>query len=51
VSAALIIIPGLCYALAAGVYAYQRNWPLVIVYYHYAGANVGLYLLDRAMAK
>ena len=47
-TAALIVIPGLCYALAAGLYAWQGNWPLVIVYSGYAFANCGLLMLDRA---
>jgi hypothetical protein len=50
-SAALIIFPGLCYAMAACIYAHQKNWPLAITYSGYAWANVGLYWLDRLMAK
>lgn len=42
----LILIPTICYALAAGVYGWSKNWPLCIVYYHYAGANIGLLWLD-----
>ena len=45
----LIVIPGLSYTAATGLYAYQRNWPLVIVYSGYAWANVGLLWLDRLM--
>lgn len=48
---ALILIPTLCYALAAMVYGWQRNWPLVIVYSGYAWANCGLLWLDRLMTK
>lgn len=47
----LLCIPTVSYALAAAVYGYQRNWPLAIVYYHYAGANIGLLWLDRVLAK
>ena len=50
-TAALIIIPGVAYLLAAILYAKQGNWPLVVVYWHYAGANAGLWWLDRLMAK
>jgi hypothetical protein len=48
---ALIVIPGVCYALASLIYLYQKQWPMAIVYWHYAGANAGLYWLDRIMAK
>jgi hypothetical protein len=51
VTAALIIIPGLCYALAAFLYARERNWALMIVYAGYALANCGLLWLDRFQAK
>lgn len=47
----LILIPTLCYALAACLYAWHRNWPLVIVYSGYAWANVGLLWLDRLAPK
>jgi hypothetical protein len=47
----LILAPTICYAAAAVVYGLQKNWPLMIVYYHYAGANIGLLWLDRVMAK
>lgn len=50
-SAAFIIIPGVCYALQALLCASQKNWPMVIVYSGYAFANGGLYWLDRLMAK
>lgn len=48
-TSALIIIPGICYGLAAGMYLAQRNWPLAIVYSGYCWANVGLLWLDRLM--
>jgi hypothetical protein len=47
----LILIPTACYSLAAGLYAFQKNWPMVIVYSGYAWANVGLLWLDRLMAS
>lgn len=47
----LILAPTICYALAAAVYGYQKNWPLMIVYYHYAGANIGLLWLDVRLAS
>lgn len=50
-SFALILIPTACYALAAMIYAAQKNWPLVIVYTGYAWANCGLLWLDRLMPK
>ncbi len=50
-TAALIIIPGVCYLLAALIYAYQQSWPMAIVYSGYAWANAGLWWLDRVMAK
>jgi hypothetical protein len=45
----LLLIPTIAYLLAAMVYVSQKNWPLAIVYYHYAGANIGLLWLDRVM--
>ncbi len=50
-TAALILIPGVCYLLAALIYAWQRQWPMAIIYWHYAGANAGLFWLDKVMAK
>jgi hypothetical protein len=47
VTFALILIPTACYSLAALMYAWQQNWPLVIVYSGYAWANCGLLMLDR----
>jgi hypothetical protein len=46
-TAALILIPTACYALACAAYAYQGNWPLAIVYSGYAFANCGLLMLDK----
>lgn len=45
----LILVPTVAYALAAVVYAHEKNWPLAIVYWHYAGANLGLLWLDRVL--
>jgi hypothetical protein len=50
-TAALIVIPGFCYAFASVMYGMQKNWPLAIVYSGYAWANVGLWWLDRLMVK
>lgn len=50
-SFALILVPTGCYALAALIYAWQKNWPLAITYSGYAWANCGLLWLDRMMAK
>lgn len=47
----LILIPGICYGLAAMGYSFQKNWPMSIVYTGYAFSNCGLYWLDRLMAK
>ena len=47
----LIVVPGICYALAAGLYLKQANWPLAIVYSGYSFSNVGLLWLDRLLAK
>lgn len=45
----LILIPGVCYGLAAVAYAFGKNWPMVIVYSGYAFSNCGLYWLDSLM--
>lgn len=45
----LLLVPTIAYGLAAVVYGLQKNWPLMIVYYHYMGANFGLLWLDRIM--
>ena len=47
----LIIIPGICYALAAGIYLLKSNWALAIVYTGYSIANVGLLWLDKLTSK
>jgi hypothetical protein len=46
VTFALILIPTLCYGIASLTYAWQRNWPLAVVYAGYAFANTGLLALD-----
>lgn len=46
-SAWLIIFVGCIYAYVAAEQAYLGNWPMVIVYGCYAGANVGLWMLAR----
>jgi uncharacterized protein involved in cysteine biosynthesis len=43
----LVLIPTLCYAAAACVYAAGKSWPLAVVYCGYAFANLGLLALDR----
>jgi hypothetical protein len=50
-TAALIIIPGVCYAIASVMYGKQGNWGLAIVYSGYAWANWGLFIVDRALTK
>ena len=47
----LIIIPGICYGLAAGIYMLKSNWPLGIVYFGYSVANIGLLWLDKLTSK
>lgn len=47
----LLLIPAISYLLAGMGYAFQKNWPLMIVYLCYCGANCGLLWLDRLMAK
>jgi hypothetical protein len=47
----LLLVPTVAYGLAAVVYGLQRNWPLMIVYYHYAGANIGLLWLDLQLSR
>jgi hypothetical protein len=46
-----ILVPTVCYAAAAAVYAWKGNYPLAITYSGYAWANVGLLWLDRLMVK
>lgn len=48
---ALIVIPTLCYALAAVAYGLQGSWPMAIVYAGYSFANTGLLALDLMQAK
>lgn len=47
----LILVPTLCYAAAAAMYAWQGQWPLAITYSGYSWANIGLLWLDRVMPK
>lgn len=47
----LVLVPAVSYALATLAYAYQRNWPLVIMYSGYSWAACGALWLDRLMAK
>lgn len=42
-----IVIPTACYAGAACVYAWNRDWPLAVVYTGYAFANCGLMALSK----
>lgn len=48
---ALIIIPTICYGMAAVAYGIHKNWPLAITYFGYAFANCGLIMLDRLLTK
>ena len=50
-TALLLIIPTLCYALASGMYALKSNWPLAITYAGYSCANIGLIWLDQMQAR
>lgn len=45
-TAVLIIVPTICYASAAVMYAIKDNWPLAATYAGYAFANCGLLALD-----
>ena len=47
---ALIVIPGVCYALASLIYAYQQQWPMSVVYAGYSFSNYGLFLIDKALS-
>jgi hypothetical protein len=47
----MVLVPTACYAIAAVAYGIQKNLPLAIVYAGYSVANIGLLMLDRAMAK
>jgi hypothetical protein len=44
---ALILVPTICYGLAAALYGAKGNWPLTVVYLGYSVANVGLLVIDR----
>jgi hypothetical protein len=44
-SAWLIALTGLIYLYVTGEQAYRGNWPLSLMYFGYAFANVGAYLL------
>jgi hypothetical protein len=37
--------------LAGMAYAFQKNWPMLIVYSGYAWANLGLLWLDKVLTK
>lgn len=50
ITGALIIVPGVCYATAALIYAWHHQWPLSIVYAGYAIGNAGLWWLDKLVA-
>lgn len=50
-TAALVIVPGVCYALAALIYSYQGNWPMAIVFSGYSFSNCGLWWLDKITGK
>lgn len=45
-TAALVIVPGLCYMAASVLYGMKANWPLSIMYAGYAFANCGALWLD-----
>lgn len=45
-TAVLVIIPGISYALASFLYASKANWPLAVTYAGYFAGNVGLLMLD-----
>lgn len=40
----LIVLTGLIYLYISGEQTVKGNWPMVVVYFGYALANVGLYL-------
>jgi hypothetical protein len=50
-TAALVIIPGLCYVAASVAYGLQKNWALSVTYFGYFVGNCGLLMLDRMLAK
>jgi len=41
----LIALTGLIYLYVCGEQAYLRNWPLALLYFGYAFANIGAYWL------
>lgn len=45
-TAVLVIVPGISYALASFLYASKANWPLAVTYAGYFIGNCGLLLLD-----
>lgn len=45
-TAALVIIPGICYLAASALYGFKGNGPLAIMYFGYAFANCGALWLD-----
>lgn len=47
----MVLIPAICYGVAAMSYVSQKNWPLAIMYSGYAWAAIGALWLDRIMAK
>ena len=47
----LVLVPTISYATTAGVYLWQKNWPLAIVYAGYSFANCGLLALDLQMGR
>lgn len=50
-TALLIIIPGVCYALAAGMYISKGQHALALTYVGYTIGNCGLFWLDRMVVK
>jgi hypothetical protein len=51
VTAVLVIIPGICYALASVLYGREGNWPLSVVYAGYFIGNCGLLWLDLTLKR
>lgn len=47
----LLLVPTVCYGLAAVVYGLQGSYPMSVVYTGYAFANCGLIWLDRLLTK
>ena len=42
-----VVVPTVCYAGAACVYAWNRDWPLAVVYSGYMWANLGLIVISK----